>query len=414
MTDKKKIMIGIPFHKVLTEPKFQLGITNLAFYLVQNGYLVDINYKEGTVISSQRNALVDDAVAGGYDLLQLDTDMEFSPPDIVKIIECDLAPVVGGLYFANRKPHQPLVFKENLVDTDETCFRSYKMIDIPEEPFLCVGVAIGVSVIRLEVMQHLTKTETIQKLGRPFNYWQLPNGRELGEDLSFVHRCNIEDIQMACVPNVRIGHIGKRVIHESDHLFAIGEDYHYCNTIPGWMNVREQNWLFKHAKKMDSVIEIGSWKGKSTHALCCGCATGKVTAIDHFVGTEDPVQLPYREKLYRGAFKEVEDGVDIYEIFKKNTACFNNLEVIKMSSMDAYAMHGHELEADMIFIDGGHNYEEVMEDLNAWEPRAKKLICGHDYSPGFVRVVQAVDNYFKGKAKVEKYETIWSVDKEAR
>ena len=66
----------------------------------------------------------------------------------------------------------------------------------------------------------------------------------------------------------------------------------------------------------------------------------------------------------------------------------------------------------MIFIDAGHNYDEVMEDLYAWEPKAKKLICGHDYSTSFLEVKRAVDDYFKAKdMKIELYESIWSVTK---
>lgn len=118
--------------------------------------------------------------------------------------------------------------------------------------------------------------------------------------------------------------------------------------------------------------------------------------------------------MYRGAFKEVEEGIDIYEIFKKNTACFNNLKVIRMGSMDAFAAYGHKLSADMVFIDAGHNYDEVMDDLKCWEPIAKKLICGHDYSPKFQQVLEAVNDYFGAKdIKVDSSETIWSVDKEA-
>lgn len=413
MKGKKKIMLGIPFHKVLTEPRFQLAITNLAFTLNQRGYDVDVNYKEGTVISSQRNSLAEDAIEVGYDLVQLDTDMEFSPPDVMKVIECDIAPVIGGLYFASRKPYYPLVFDEDFIETEGN-FRSYAIGDIPKEPWIVKGVAIGVSKIELDTLKYFFDDARIKKFYRPFNFWQLDNGREIGEDLSFCHRCNLEEIPMACVPDVELIHLGKRRIRKQDHLFAIQQDFHYANDIRGWMNVREQNWLYQHAKKFKSIIEIGSWKGKSTHALCCGCAEGHVTAIDHFVGTDDPIQEKYRAELYRGAFKEVEEGVDIYEIFKKNMACFNNLDVIKMGSQDAIKKYPG-LGADMIFIDGGHNYDEVMADLKAYEPRAKKIICGHDYSARFPQVVGAVNDYFKEKGlrkEVQSYETIFWVEKE--
>jgi hypothetical protein len=415
--DKKKIMIGVPYYKHLPEPKFELAIINLAFYLVQKGYLVDIMYKEGTVISSQRNSLFDDAKKEGYDLLSFDTDMEFSPPHVVKIIECaenDFAPVVGGLYYAVRHPHPPLVFKEDMVET-EYAFRSYKNDDIPKEPFIAKGgVAIGVCYFKNEIINYFLDEKRVKKFGRPFNFWQLPNGRELGEDLSFCHRCNLENIEMGCVPGLDIGHIGKKTIKEVDHKLAITMDYHYCNDISGWMNVRELNFLYNRAKQMKEIVEIGSWKGKSTHALCSGCTEGRVTAIDHFEGTDDPIQLKFRDKLYRGAFKEIDEGKDIYEIFKKNTACFNNLRVLKMNSSEGFQKlnSNDDFEVDMTFIDGGHLYKEVIQDLKNYEPHTKKLICGHDYSPAFAEVKKAVDHYFeKQNRKVETIETIWYVEK---
>jgi hypothetical protein len=47
----------------------------------------------------------------------------------------------------------------------------------------------------------------------------------------------------------------------------------------------------------------------------------------------------------------------------------------------------------MIFIDADHSYESVLADILAWRPKARKLICGHDYKktwPGVQRAVQEV------------------------
>jgi len=196
---------------------------------------------------------------------------------------------------------------------------------------------------------------------------------------------------MICVPDVDLGHISTRIITRQEHLMAIQRDYHYCNDIEGWMNVREMNWLHDKAKEMKSIVEIGSWKGKSTHALCCGCP-GTVTAVDHFEGS-----VQERE----GAHKEAEVK-DIYQEFKANTACFRNLNTLRMGSLEVAEEWD---ESDMVFIDGGHSYEEVKADIKAWLPKTKKLICGHDYT-NFVGVQQAVNEIF-GMDGVKIFESIW-------
>ncbi len=36
------------------------------------------------------------------------------------------------------------------------------------------------------------------------------------------------------------------------------------NQIKGWMNGKDLLWLFNTAKRMESIVEIGSWKGMIT------------------------------------------------------------------------------------------------------------------------------------------------------
>lgn len=398
MATDKKVMIGIPFSRGMSA-RFHLSITNLAYTLSRADYHVDINYEEGTLLSTQRNNVSKAALDGGYDLLFIDSDMIFAPIDAMRLLNND-KDIIGGLYCIRRAPYRPLVFKEEIIGA-KNVFRGFPDQDIPSEPFLCKGLAAGFLLIRHAALEKIWAIEN----DRPFNFITLPNGSQLGEDLSFFHRCNELGLMIWCDPRGDIGHITERIIYRHHHRVYIRRDHHYNNDIPGWMTVREQNWLYEHAKQMNSIIEIGSWKGKSTHALCCG-VNGTVTAIDHFIGTEDD---EYRSTVYRGAFKEVDEGIDIYEIFKHNTRMFNNLDVIKMSSQAAFRNYGNQLTADMIFIDGGHEYAEIMADLEAYAPLARKLICGHDYI-NMPDVQKAVNRYF-GQENVQIHETIWYVKK---
>ena len=165
----------------------------------------------------------------------------------------------------------------------------------------------------------------------------------------------------------------------------------YCN-ITGMMSEEELRWLYQTAKAMSSVVEIGSWQGRSTHALLSGCK-GTVCAVDHW----DPeyIGIPgLSEKI-------IEDN---WRAFNDNLKNFTNLQIMKMPSLKAVEAF-QDKSVDMVFIDGDHAYGSAMADIKAWIHKAVKMVAGHDYEskqhPG---VVQAVDELF---GPVGHVDTIW-------
>ena len=56
--------------------------------------------------------------------------------------------------------------------------------------------------------------------------------------------------------------------------------------IEGWMDIDELEWLHDTAVNMNTVVEIGAWKGRSTIALLQGCK-GIVFAVDPWRGYSD-------------------------------------------------------------------------------------------------------------------------------
>lgn len=96
--------------------------------------------------------------------------------------------------------------------------------------------------------------------------------------------------------------------------------------IQGWMNDEELQWLYTQARRMESVVEIGCWRGRSTHALLSGCP-GIVNAVDHWKGSPDE----------RAAGQPHHDAMsqDIYAQFMANVGQFPNLKVFRMESGDA-------------------------------------------------------------------------------
>jgi glycosyltransferase involved in cell wall biosynthesis len=154
-------------------------------------------------------------------------------------------------------------------------------------------------------------------------------------------------------------------------------------SIEGWMTPEELGWLYRTATKMTSILEIGSWKGRSTYALLSGCK-GIVTAVDTFKGSQDVHDLTY----------EIGKQQDIYAQFMQNVGHFSNLQVLKMTSEEA-TVALKDKQFDMIFIDAEHTYEGVKHDIELWKNNATVVLCGHDYVETWPDVQRAVSDSIK-------------------
>jgi len=399
---KKKILIGAP-HYLGIPARYIINTTNMIMDLAGQGWESNIYYSEGTLISTQRNKIARTCVDEEYDyLLFIDSDIDHSPDDVYKLLDIAEDPeagveLIGGLYYGRRAPHRPMVFSEYTGDH----FVGIKQRDIDTyegQPFPCVGIGTGFLLISGDVLKKMHEKDFVKEWGYPFSHHTMESGTQLGEDLSFCVRAEAAGHQLWCHPGVRLGHEGKLVVTKDAHLHSLQRDVHYCNPIPGWMYVRELNWLYDTAKEMKTICEIGSWKGRSTHALCSG-ARGHVYAVDHFEGSAGEAEQ----------HSEAIEG-DIEAQFMANVGSrFSNVTVVKLDSLEyakACALSGKKF--DLIFLDGGHEYEEIKADIMAWRPLAKKILAGHDYNM-FPGVTRAVNEIF---GKVKTCETIWYVEME--
>lgn len=141
--------------------------------------------------------------------------------------------------------------------------------------------------------------------------------------------------------------------------------------IQGWMNRDELDWLYDRACEMKEIVEVGAWKGRSTHALLSGAliSGGRVFSVDHFRGNPSELADVHAEAAA--------GGDAIYDQFLANVGGFPNLAVIRMDSLEAASMFPDH-SVDMVFIDGEHQGASVLADLAAWAPKVTKLLCGHD------------------------------------
>lgn len=172
----------------------------------------------------------------------------------------------------------------------------------------------------------------------------------------------------------------------------MGPDPDPTSTVPGmsiwgWMAPVELEWLGAQAAQMDSVCEIGVLRGRSAFALLTGCP-GPVWCVD-----------PWDDEMNHG-----------FLAFMEDCGHFPNLNVVRGYSPDALE---HVPDVDMTFIDGNHDYPQVIADIGAALPKTRKLLCGHDYQNadgGFPGVAEAVHELFPGRFTNPEGTSIWVVE----
>ncbi len=152
---------------------------------------------------------------------------------------------------------------------------------------------------------------------------------------------------------------------------------HFRN-IEGWLAKNEALALYQIAKKLPPgarVVEIGSWKGRSTYCIAKGLKDGRIYAIDPFDASG--------EQGSRELYAHEKGNLPLVEQFKRNLQQHGLLD--KIVVQQGYSREFADVvdEADFIFIDGDHSPEGCDHDFQMFAPKVKKggLLGFHDYDP---------------------------------
>jgi len=145
------------------------------------------------------------------------------------------------------------------------------------------------------------------------------------------------------------------------------------NKVEGSLYDREGQFLYSAAKNCKGrglIVEIGSWKGKSTIWLARGSKAGnkvKICAIDPHTGC-----IEHRERNIK---------VWTFEEFRENirNAKVDDI-IVPMVKTSKEAAQDFKEPVEFVFVDGDHKYELVKLDFELWFPKLVKggIMAFHD------------------------------------
>ena len=129
-----------------------------------------------------------------------------------------------------------------------------------------------------------------------------------------------------------------------------------------------------------TIVEVGSWKGKSTAYLGVEVINSgkdiKVYAVDTWLGSPN-------EDVHQND-PAVVSGT-LFDLFVNNMEPINNQKKIIWPMRSDSTEASKEFEdgsVDCIFIDASHDYENVKKDITTYLPKVKSggILAGHDWS----------------------------------
>src|SRR5258706_4800349 len=167
------------------------------------------------------------------------------------------------------------------------------------------------------------------------------------------------------------------------------------------MSPNELTWLATQAQKYKTIVEFGSFHGRSTRALADNISDeGTIWAVDTWNGDyidESGDALERVDTYVLPQFRaNLQDHIDFGRVIPvRNFSYAFNLPIL----------------VDMVFIDSDHRYETVKKDIKKALLLLKSggILSGHDYNhPLWSGVSKAVNELSKS---FETCEMIWYTQK---
>jgi precorrin-6B methylase 2 len=146
--------------------------------------------------------------------------------------------------------------------------------------------------------------------------------------------------------------------------------------IEGWLKIEEAAALYRLARRLppdSTIVEIGSWKGKSTYCLARGLRKGQVVAIDPFNATGDDDSQSHYQKIKGQA--------SLLTQFQEKMQQLGVSNKIQIKAGYSNQFIGQFPRIDLLFIDGDHSLAGAHFDFESYAPFISTggYLLFHDY-----------------------------------
>ena len=130
-----------------------------------------------------------------------------------------------------------------------------------------------------------------------------------------------------------------------------------------------------------TMAEVGVFAGEAARIFMASGQVARFYAVDSWDGDYDEGsdwECPFAWSDVEGAFRG----------WARREPRVVTLGMTSLEAAQCFA----DGSLDFVYIDAGHAYQDVRNDIRAWAPKvqADGFIGGHDYSPLFPGVMQAV------------------------
>lgn len=135
--------------------------------------------------------------------------------------------------------------------------------------------------------------------------------------------------------------------------------------VEGWMTDEQARRLFERARALAppaTIVEIGSYRGRSAIVLASGAADGvQVVAIDPHAGNDrGPQQI-------EGSSAEGDADNAAFRENLSRAGVAERVTHVRLPSQDALAEVSGQVE--LLYVDGAHRYAPARDDIARWGAR---------------------------------------------